>query len=112
MDGTRRHDECDALLWRRRRHCWLRQWSLPNLIPQGGIALVDAYVYEVGETSVTQRVRCFRENHEAGDRTLTSDAKMVSVAVDEDGDPVSVPELQVETDAGQRLLDEARNAER
>ena len=83
-----------------------------NPIPQGGIALVDAYVYEVGETSVTQRVRCFHEDHETGDRSLTSDAKMVSVAVDNDGDPVSVPELQVETGAGQRLRDEARNAER
>ena len=83
-----------------------------NPIPQGGIALVDAYVYEVGDTSMTKRVRCFHESHETGERSLTSDAKMVSVAVDEDGDPVSAPDLTVETDAGQRLRDEARNAER
>jgi hypothetical protein len=37
---------------------------------------------------------------------------MVSVAVDGDGDPISAPELTIESDAGQRLRDEARNAER
>jgi acyl-CoA hydrolase len=37
---------------------------------------------------------------------------MVSVAVDDDGDPLSVPDLEIESDAGQRLCDEARNAER
>lgn len=83
-----------------------------NPIPQGGIALVDAYVYGVGGTSMTKRVRCFHENHETGERSLTSDAKMVSVAVDDDGEKISVPDLHVESDAGQRLRDEARNAER
>jgi acyl-CoA hydrolase len=83
-----------------------------NPIPQGGIALVDAYVYEVGKTSMTMRVRCFHENHETGERSLTSDAKMVSVSVDEGGDPIPSPDLEIESDAGQRLLEEARNAER
>ncbi len=83
-----------------------------NPIPQGGIALVDAYVYETGDSTMTKRVRCFHENHETGERVLTSDAKMVSVAVDDEGDTVSVPELEVETDAGQRLWDEAHNADR
>jgi len=83
-----------------------------NPIPQGGIALVDAYVYEVGSTSMTTRVRCFHENHETGERSLTSDAKMVSVSVDDEGNPISSPELEIDSDAGQRLRDEARNAER
>jgi acyl-CoA hydrolase len=82
-----------------------------NPIPEGGIALIDAYVYEVGTGSMTTRVRCFHENHETGERTLTSDAKMVSVAVDEDGEKIKVPELLIETDAGHRLHDEAVNAE-
>lgn len=82
-----------------------------NPIPQGGIALIDAYVYEVGTTSMTTRVRCFHENHETGERTLTSDAKMVSVAVNEEGESIEVPDLAVETDQGQRLRDEAMNAE-
>jgi len=83
-----------------------------NPIPQGGIALVDAYVYEVGSTSMTTRVRCFHESHETGERSLTSDAKMVSVSVDDEGNPISSPELEIDSDAGQRLRDEARNAER
>lgn len=82
-----------------------------NPIPQGGIALIDAYVYEVGTTSMTKRVRCFHENHETGERTLTSDAKMVSVAVNPDGESIDVPDLEIESDAGNRLRDEALNAE-
>jgi len=83
-----------------------------NPIPEGNIALIDAYAYEVGDSSMTIRVRCFHENHETGERSLTSDAKMVSVAVDADGQSVPVPDLSVETEAGQRLRDEATNAER
>lgn len=82
-----------------------------NPIPEGGIALVDAYVYDTGDTRMTKRVRCFHENHETGERALTSDAKMVSVAVDSDGESVQVPELEVDSDAGQRLWDEAHNAD-
>jgi len=82
-----------------------------NPIPEGDIALIDAYVYEVGQSSMTIRVRCFHENHETGERSLTSDAKMVSVAVDQEGQSVGVPELAVDTDAGKRLRNEALNAE-
>ena len=82
-----------------------------NPIPEGGIALIDAYVYEVGQSSMTMRVRCFHENHETGERTLTTDARMVSVAVDEEGESVDVPDLDIETDAGHRLQNEAYNAE-
>lgn len=80
-------------------------------IPQGGIALIDAYIYEVGTTSMTTRVRCFHESHETGERTLTSDAKMVSVAVDDDGESIEVPDLEIDSDAGHRLRNEALNAE-
>jgi acyl-CoA hydrolase len=37
---------------------------------------------------------------------------MVSVAVDEEGQSVPVPELEIEAEAGKRLHDEALNAER
>jgi len=83
-----------------------------NPIPEGSIALIDAYVYEVGDTSMTLRVRCFHENHETGERILTTDAKMVSVAVDKDGNGVPVPDIEIESDAGNRLHKEAVNAER
>ena len=82
-----------------------------NPIPEGGIALLDAYVYETGKSSMTKRVRCFHENHETGERVLTSDAKMVSVAVDDEGETIPVPDLEIQTDAGQRMYDEAHNAE-
>lgn len=82
-----------------------------NPIPEGDIALLDAYVYEVGTASMTIRVRTFHENHETGERNLTMDARVVSVALDDDGDTTEVPELTVDSDAGERLRQEALNAE-
>ena len=82
-----------------------------NPIPQGAIALIDAYVYEVGSSSMTIRVRVFHENHETGERILTTDARVVTVAVDDDGESVDVPALEVDSDRGQRLQAEALNAE-
>ena len=78
-------------------------------IPQGSIALLDAYVYESGESSVTARVRGFDEDRHSGERDLATEAVSVSVAVDDDGETVSVPDLTVETDEGERLRDAAVN---
>lgn len=76
-------------------------------IPQGSIALLDAYVYQAGESSVTARVRGFDEDRHSGDRELATEAVSVSVAVDDDGATVSVPELTVETEKGERLRENA-----
>lgn len=80
-------------------------------LPKGAIALIDAYIYEVGTTSMRIRVRAFHDNHETGKRTLTTEAKVVSVAVDDDGRSVEVPDLTVETDRGKHLRQEAFDAE-
>ncbi len=73
-------------------------------IPQGSIALLDAYVIEAGTSSVTTHIRCFEEDRHTGERTLATAATSTSVAVDDDGEKVSVPDLTVETDEGERLL--------
>jgi acyl-CoA hydrolase len=76
-------------------------------IPQGSIALLDAYVYESGQSSVTARVRGFDEDRHSGERDLATEAVSVSVAVDDDGETVSVPDLTVETEEGKHLRDDA-----
>jgi len=76
-------------------------------MPEGSIALLDAYVYEAGDTSMHVRVRCFDEGYETGDRTLHAEAHVVSAAVDDDGNTRGVPALAVETDRGESLRDEA-----
>jgi len=77
-------------------------------IPQGGIALLDAYVVDSGTSSVTTYVRCFEENRYTGERTLATAAKSVSVAVDDDGEKVTVPDVTVETESGEDLLAESQ----
>ncbi|SFG43118.1 Acyl-CoA hydrolase [Halopelagius inordinatus] len=81
-------------------------------IPRGDAALIEAYVYDAGRTSVEVRLRVFRENPLTGETELTTESYFVYVAVDEDGDPTEVPELNVSTDRSRALLDEARSDEK
>jgi acyl-CoA hydrolase len=76
-------------------------------VPVGGIAVVKAYVYGTGETSIKIRTRVFREDPESGAEELTAESYMVFVAIDDDRNPISVPELTVSSDRGQELLDAA-----
>ncbi|MCU4801541.1 acyl-CoA thioesterase [Halobacteria archaeon HArc-gm2] len=77
-------------------------------IPVGDTALVEAYVYGAGRTSVDVRVRASRENPHTGETQRTTDAHFVFVAI-RDGKPTPVPEeLTVETEAGERLRAEAQ----
>lgn len=72
----------------------------------GDTALIEAYVYGSGRTSVDVRVRASRENPHTGESERTTDARFVFVAVEE-GKPVPVPELTVDTDDGERLRADA-----
>jgi acyl-CoA hydrolase len=76
-------------------------------IPRGAIALVDGYVVDSGTSSVTAHVRCFEEDRHTGERTQATAAKTVSVAIDDSGEKVPVPDVSVETDVGEQLLAEA-----
>lgn len=76
-------------------------------IPLGDAAVVEAYVYDAGRTSVRVRVRVHRENPRTGDREFTTESYAVYVAVDEAGDPTPVPELTVDSERGRRLRSEA-----
>ncbi|NHN49027.1 acyl-CoA thioesterase [Halostella sp. JP-L12] len=73
----------------------------------GDTALIEAYVYDTGETSVKVRLRTYREDLRTGERELTTESYFVYVAIDDDRTPVSVPELTVETEEGRRLRDDA-----
>jgi len=79
------------------------QTNFRRPIPQGDAALVEAYVYDAGKTSVKVRVKVFRENLRTGETELTTESYMVFVAIDEDRDPAEVPTLTVESDQGERL---------
>ena len=76
-------------------------------IPVGEIALVRSYVYEAGRTSVRLRTRVFRENLRTSETELTTESYMVFVAIDEEREPTSVPELTVSSNRGRELREEA-----
>ena len=80
-------------------------------IPQGDICVIESYVYTAGRTSVRVRIRAFRESPRSAGREETTESYFVFVAVDEDGTPVSVPELTVGTDRCRELQTAALEAE-
>ena len=85
--------------------------SFHRPIPVGDTALVDAYVYDAGKTSVKVRLRAWREDPRTGDTERTTGSSFTFVAVEEDGTPVGVPDLTVESDEERRLQQEALDAE-
>lgn len=77
----------------------------------GDIAFLEAYVYQAGRTSIRVRVRAYGEDPTNGEREQTTESYFVFVAIDEENTPVSVPELTISTDEGERLVAEAKAKE-
>ncbi|WP_122088292.1 acyl-CoA thioesterase [Halalkalicoccus subterraneus] len=76
-------------------------------IQVGDVALIKAYVYAAGTSSVRVRLQTFREDLRTGDAEKTTESYFVYVAIDEERTPVGVPELTVGSDRGERLREEA-----
>ena len=76
-------------------------------VPTGDTVVVQSYVYDTGRTSVRTRVTALRENPRTGERERTSDSTFVYVAVNEDGKPIPVPELTIESERGEKLRSDA-----
>lgn len=77
----------------------------------GDIALIEAYVYRAGRTSVRVRVRAYGEDPFTGESQVTTESYFVFVAIDEERAPSPVPELSVSTEEGERLQKEALSEE-
>ena len=74
----------------------------------GDTLTVEASVNDVGRTSLEVGVRVEAENLRTGERTHTSSAYLVFVALDDEGRPRYVPPLLAETDEEHRRQREAR----
>lgn len=72
-------------------------------IPVGETAVVEAYVYDAGRTSVHVRLRAARENPRSGEQESTTESYAVYVAIDENREPTPVPDLTVSSGRGERL---------
>ncbi|MEF8867520.1 MAG: acyl-CoA thioesterase [Haloarculaceae archaeon] len=77
----------------------------------GDTALIEAYAYRAGRTSVSVRLQAYREDLRTGERQPTTESYFVYVAVDEDGEPTPVPALAVESERDERLRETALDGE-
>lgn len=78
-------------------------------IDLGDIAVLTAYVYDVGETSMQVRVDVTAERPSESVERDTASSHLTFVAIDDAENVRSVPELTVETAEERRLRDAARN---
>ena len=77
----------------------------------GDIALIEAYTYDSGRTSVRVRVRAYGEDPLTGEAEVTTESYFVFVAIDTEHQPAPVPELTVSTDEGEALREQALTEE-
>lgn len=84
------------------------QLSFVAPIKKGWIANLKASVNFVSRTSMEIGVRVEAENPKTGELFLTTSAYLTFVAVGDDGRPVEVPELILETDVQERRFASAQ----
>jgi acyl-CoA hydrolase len=76
-------------------------------IDLGEVAVVQAYVFNTGRTSVDVKVDVRAEDPKQGDSRKTTASYFTFVALDEDGKPTPVPKLECPTEDEQALREEA-----
>ncbi|MFQ3293385.1 MAG: acyl-CoA hydrolase [Halobacteriales archaeon] len=76
-------------------------------IDQGEVAIVEAYVFDTGQTSVDVKVDVRAEDPREGESRQTTTSFFTFVALDEDGNPSHVPDLNCPTENQTALRDAA-----
>lgn len=77
-------------------------------IDLGEVAVLEAYVFNTGRTSVDVKVDVRAEDPKSGaDPRETTTSFFTFVAMDDDGDPTEVPSLECATEAERDLRDRA-----
>jgi acyl-CoA hydrolase len=85
------------------------EFSFERPIPVGDTAVIEAYVFGAGRTSVRVFLRAHREDPHTGDQAKTTAACFTFVAVDADGKPTTVPSLDADSDEERELQATARD---
>ncbi|KAA3647980.1 MAG: acyl-CoA thioesterase [Chloroflexi bacterium] len=73
----------------------------------GHLVMFTAEVSYTGRTSMEAEVRVVAENPLTGERTFTNTAHLVYVALNEDGKPVPVPQIECENEQQERRKKQA-----
>jgi acyl-CoA hydrolase len=77
-------------------------------IDLGEVAVVEAYVFGVGQTSIDVKVDVHAENPRTDDERKTTTSFFTFVALDDTGSPAAVPRLTCPTDAEVERKEAAR----
>ncbi len=77
-------------------------------IDRGEVAVVEAFVFETGRTSIDVKVNVRAEDPKKGDQRETTTSFFTFVALDESGKPTPVPDLDCPDENQQALRDSAR----
>ena len=78
----------------------------------GDLVILNAEVTYTGRSSVEAEVQVVAENPVTGERTHTNTAYLVYVALDDAGNPTSVPPVQAETEDEAKKLEEGRERQK
>ncbi len=81
-------------------------------IDLGEVAVIEGCVFNTGRSSIDARVDVRAEDPTQGDRRSATTSFFTFVALNGDGRPVEVPDLECSTDEEARLLDAAIEARR
>ena len=81
-------------------------------IDLGEIAVLEAYVFDTGRTSMDVWVEVHAENPRVDERRRTTSSVLSFVAIDGSGEPIPVPELVCEETAEKELRGHAREQRR
>ena len=76
-------------------------------IDLGEVAVIEGYVFNTGRTSIDVKVDVRAEDPREAESRLATSSFFTFVAVDEDGKPTTVPELECPTEAEEGLRLEA-----
>ncbi|WP_049970337.1 acyl-CoA thioesterase [Haladaptatus cibarius] len=77
-------------------------------IDLGEVAVVEAFVFDTGRTSIDVKVNVRAEDPKKGEERETTTSFFTFVALDESGTPTPVPELNCPDDTQEALRDSAR----
>lgn len=76
-------------------------------IDLGEVAVIEGYVFSTGRTSLDVRVEVEAEDPRTDDRRRTTTSFFTFVALDDDGNPTTVPSVDCSTDEETALRDRA-----
>jgi uncharacterized protein (TIGR00369 family) len=85
----------------------IEEMNFHRPVPVGDNVYIESFAYETGRTSVKVQLRAAGEDPHTGHHETTTESRFIFVAIDEDGSPIPVQNLAVESDRDEELRERA-----